>query len=105
MNSRIALSALFVPIAAMVIASHTAGLSEKLKVLPASPAVKIFESRALPDLDHSTTARSQRARGTTSPDSKNMTLNVPDATHCLASHARHLQRFVLTLIDSDHQGE
>ena len=106
MNSRIALSAVFLLIAAMVLASQGAGLLEKIKVLRTSCATKISDVRALPALDHSCTEGNRScAAGTISPDAKTITLSFPDATHCLGSQARYLQRFVLNLIDSDHQGE
>ena len=103
MNSRIALSALFILIAAMVIGSQGTGLREKIKLLPASWADKISEARSLLVIYHScSTGNQPRAAGTPSPDAKTITFNFPHATRCLGSHARHLQRFVLNLIDSDH---
>jgi len=106
MSSRLALAALFILIAAMVIASQGTGLLEKFKVLRMSCASTISVVRALPAVDHSCTGRSQScAGGTISPGANTIIFNFPDATHCLGSHARYLQRFVLNLIDSDHQGE
>jgi hypothetical protein len=106
MKSRVAISSLFILIAAMVLASHGAGLLEKLKVLQASFANKISEVRGLPILDHSrTTGNPPRAAGTISPDTQTVTFNFLDTTHFLDSPARHLQRFVLNLIDCDHQGD
>lgn len=105
MNSRLALSALFILIAAMVLASQGTGLLEKFKVLRTSCATKVSESRWHPVLDHSYTGTQPYAAGGISLDAKTITFNFPDATHCLGSQARHLQRFVLNLIDSDHEGE
>jgi hypothetical protein len=106
MNSRLALSALFILIAAMVLASQGTGLLEKFQVLRTSCASTISDVRALPALDHSCTGASQScAGGTIWLGANTITFNFPDATHCLGSHARYLQRFVLNLIDSDHQGE
>ncbi|HXW91708.1 MAG TPA: hypothetical protein VEK33_14250 [Terriglobales bacterium] len=106
MNSRLAISALFILIAVLVIASQGTGLLEKLKVLQATCANKVSEVRALPVLDHSGAAGNPaRAAGTMLPDAQTITFNFPNATHVLGAHARHLQRFVLNLIHSDHQGE
>ena len=106
MNSRLALSALLILIAAMVLASQGAGLLENLKVLRTSCADKIAETRSLVVLyDSCTRGNHTRAPGGPSPDAKTVGFNFPDATHVLGSQARHLQRFVLNLIDFDHQGE
>lgn len=106
MNSRLGLSALFILIAAMVLASQGTGLLEKIKVLPTSWTDKISESRSLLLLyDSCTNGNPLRAAVTTWLSPKAITFNFPDATPCLGSHARHLQRFVLNLIESDHQGE
>jgi len=106
MNSRLALSVLFVLIAAMVLASQGTGLLKKIKVLPASWTEKISETRALLVLYRScTTGNQPRMAGVTSPSPKTVSFSFPDAAHCLDSHARHMQRFVLNLIESDHQGE
>lgn len=106
MNSRIVLSVLFVLIAAMVLASQGSGVLEKIKVLQTSWADKISETRSLLVLYHSCTAGNQpRAAGTLSADAKTATSNFTDATHFLGSHARHLQHFLLNLIDSYDQGE
>jgi len=107
MRSRLALSALFILIAAMVLVSQGPGLLKKLRGAHASSDDKISEAHTLPLLDHSFGAGSQRGRaaGAISPDAKTISFNLPDATHCLGSRARRLQRFVLELIDSNHQGE
>jgi hypothetical protein len=107
MNSRVAISALFVLIATMVVASQRTGLLEKLRVFEASCANKIPEVRALPVLDHSHTTRNPpRAAGTISPATQAaIPCDFSNPTHFLGSHARHLQRLVLNLINSDHQGE
>ena len=106
MNSRLGLSALFILVAAMVLASQGTGLLQKIKVLPTSWSDKISETRALLVLYRSCTTRTEpHAVGTLPLDSRTVTFNFPDATHCLDSQARHLQRFVLNLIESDHQGE
>jgi len=70
MNSRAAISALFILVAARVVASQGTSLLEKLRVFEASCANKISEVRALP-----------------------------------GSHARHLERCVLSVVNLDHQGE
>ena len=106
MNSRLALSALLILIAAMVLASAGGGLLEKFHVLRTSCTDKIAETRSLLVLYDSCTRENQpRAAKAPSPDARIVTSNFPDATHCLGSQARHLQTFVLNLIDSDHQGE
>jgi len=106
MNSRLALSALFILIAAMVLASQGSGLLKKIQVLPSSWSDKISETRALLALYRSCTTRNEPyVAGTLLPDSRTITFNFPDVAHCLDSHARHMQRFVLNLIESDHQGE
>ncbi|HXZ41804.1 MAG TPA: hypothetical protein VEG68_13755 [Terriglobales bacterium] len=103
MNSRLALSALFILIVAGVLASQGTALLEKIKVLPTSWADKISETRSLLVLYRScTTGNQPRAAGTLAPYAKTMTFNFPYATHCLGSTARHLQHLVLNLIDSDH---
>jgi len=103
MNSRLALSALFIFIVAMVLASQGAGLLEKIKVLPTSWADKISETRSLLVLFHScTTGNQPRTAGTLSPDAGTIAFSFPHVTHCLGSTAQHLQRFVLYLIDFDH---
>jgi hypothetical protein len=69
MNSRFAISALFILIAGMVIASQGTGLLEKLKVLQASCANKISEVRTLPISHYTRTiGNPPRAAGTISPD-------------------------------------
>ena len=105
MKSRLALSALFILIAAMAVASNGTGLLQKLTVGWASSAERISEPVALPLLDGSSTAGNQRhgAVGAISPDAKIIRFPFPDATHC--PHARRVQRFVLSLIAPDHQGE
>jgi hypothetical protein len=106
MNSRVALSALFILIAAMVLASQGTGLLKKFENLQTSWADKISETRSLVVFYHSCTAGSQpHVARTLSPDAKTITFNFPDATQCLGSHMRHLQHFVVNLFDSDHQGE
>ena len=105
MRLRLVLSALFTLIAAMVLASQGRGLLEKFKILPTSSANNVSQAHALPDLPHSFTAGSQhRAAGTISPAAK-INFHFPHATHCLGSQEQSLRRFVLNLIDSDHQGE
>jgi hypothetical protein len=107
--NRVAISALFILIAAMVIASQGNGLLEKIKVFEASCANKISEVRALPIFDPSYPNEDPpRAPVSIAPEAKTLTFNFPDFSnrrHFLDSHARHLQRFVLNLINSDHQGE
>ncbi|HYA24775.1 MAG TPA: hypothetical protein VEF05_11485 [Terriglobales bacterium] len=103
MNSRLALSALFILIAALVLASQGDRLPKKFETLQTFWAGKISEARSLLVLYHSCASGGQpHAAETATPDGKTITLNYPDAAHCLDSHARHLQRFVLNLIDSDH---
>ncbi|HYA25367.1 MAG TPA: hypothetical protein VEF05_14475 [Terriglobales bacterium] len=103
MNSRLALSALFILIAAMVLVSQGDGLSKKFETLQTFWAGKISEARSLLVLYHSCASGSQpHAAETATPDAKTITFNFPDAAHGLDSHARHLQRFVLNLMDSDH---
>jgi hypothetical protein len=90
----------------MVLASQGTGLLKKFEILQTSCADKISETRSLLVLYHScATGNQPRPARTVSPDAKTVTFNFPDATQCLGSHARHLQRFVLNLFDSDHQGE
>ena len=106
MNSRVAISALFILIAAMVVASQGAGLLKKLKVLQPSCANKISEVRALPILHHScATGNPPRAAGTILPDAEPITFNLRNTTHFPGLHVRRLERFVLSLIPSDHRGE
>lgn len=106
MNSRVAISALFILIAAMVVASQGPGLVEKFKLLEASCATKISDLRVLPILDHpGTDGNPLCAAGTLSSDAQVITFNLPNTTHLLGPQARHLQRFLLSLIHSDHQGE
>ena len=106
MNSRSAVSALYILIAAMVIAAHGAGLREKLRALQVSCADKISAARALPILEHSRPTGSQPPRAVTAAaEGGTIPVKFPDATRCLGSQARHLQHFVLDLIGSDHQGE
>jgi hypothetical protein len=105
MNSRIAISALFILIAGMVIASQGTGLLEKLKVLQASCTNKISEVRTLPISDNPRKTGNPLRAGTISPDAQSIVFNFPNTTHALGWHARHLQRFVLTLINSYRQGE
>jgi len=104
MNSRLALSAFLILIAAMVLASQGAGLRDKFHFLRTSCAGKISETRSLFVLYHSCT-RGKHAGAIPSPHTRIVTSGFPDATHCLGSQARHLQSFVSHLIDSDHQGE
>jgi len=81
MNSRPALSALFILIVAMVLASQGTGLLQKIKVLPTSWADKISETRSLLVLYHSCiTGNQPRAAGTLSPDAGTMAFNFPRAT-------------------------
>jgi len=76
MNSRAAISALFILIAAMVVASRGTSLLEKLRVFEAACANKISEVRAVPIFDHSHTPRNAaRAVGTISPDAQTVPFN------------------------------
>jgi hypothetical protein len=139
MKSRIAVSALFVLIAAIVTTSHATGLLEKFKVLQASWADEISERRPVRVLDRLTSVGSallSETRGyedtltmirldgdrllinhcctagnqpctvrTISSAVHTITFTLLDPTHFLGSCAGHMQRLVLNLIDSDHQGE
>ena len=103
MNSRLGVSALFILMGAMVIASQGAGLARQAKVLRAAWAERISETRALPVLFHSPRAGDRlRTVRTTSSDAETLALDFPHLTHCLSSNGRHLQRVVLSLIGSDH---
>jgi len=106
MNSRAAISALFILIAAMVVASRGSSLLEKLRVFEASCANKISEVRTVPIFDHSHPPGNRAgASGTISPDAKTVPFHFAHTTHFLGSHARHLERCVLSLVNFDHQGE
>jgi len=106
MNSRAAISALFILIAAMVVASRGTSLLEKLRVFGASCANKISEVRSVPLVDHSDTYRNPaRAAGSISPDAQAVPFNFSQATHFLGSHARRLERCVLSVAHLDHPGE
>jgi hypothetical protein len=106
MNSRVAISALFIFIATMALASQGTGLLEKLKVFDAFCTNKISEVRALPILDHSgTTGNPPRAGEAISRDAQTVPRNFSNTTHSLGAHARHLQRLVLNVINSDRIGE
>jgi hypothetical protein len=102
MNSRIALSALLIVIAAMVVTSQRNGLLEKSKALETCWNTKISEAHSLLVLYRSCTTDNQRlVARTAAPEAKVITLNFSDVTDCLGSQARHLQHLVANLIDSD----
>ena len=106
MNSRVRTAALFILIAAMVIRSQGTGLLEKLRALRASSATTISEVRVRATLDHScTSGNPPRPAGIIVPVAQTIPFNFPDRTHFLGWYAQHLERCVLTLINSDHQGE
>jgi len=106
MNSRVAISALFILIASMVVASQGTGLLERLKVFKASFANPISEVGALPIFSQLRASRNPpRPAGTISPAAQTVTCNFSNPTQFLGSHARHLERLVLNMIHSDHQGE
>lgn len=102
MNSRVALSAWLIVIAALVMTSQRNGLLEKSKALEISWNTKIAEAHSLLVLYHSCTTGNQLpAARTTAPEVKTISLDFPEATRCLGSQARHLQHMVLNLLDSD----
>jgi hypothetical protein len=106
MNSRLAISALFVLIATMVVASQRTGLLEKIRVFETSCANEISDVRALPVFDHAHTIRNlPYVAGTITPANQTVTCNFSNTAHFLGSHARHLERLVRNLIISDSQGE
>jgi hypothetical protein len=101
MNSRLGVSALFILIGAMVIASQRPGLVREIKAFRASCADKISEVRTLPARCYSFGAGKQlRMTRTSSSDAKTNTFKFAHLTHCLSSNGRTLQRVVLNLIDS-----
>jgi hypothetical protein len=102
MKSRVAISAVFILIAAMVIRSQAAGLLEKLKVFETSCVNTISQVRALPILDHSHIGRNPLpAAETISPVTQTVTSNFSSTTHFLGSHVRRFERLVLNMINSD----
>ena len=102
MKSRLAISAVFILIAAMVIRSQATGLLEKFKVFETSCASKISQVRALPSLDHSHVARNPLSRARTIlPVTQTVTSNFSNTTYFLGSHARHFERLILNMINSD----
>ena len=102
MNTRIALSSLLIVIGAMVVASQRNGLLEKSKVLETSWTNRISQAHSLLALYHSCTTGNQPGTAiTVAPEANSFALNFADTTHCLSSHARHLQQVVLNLLDSD----
>jgi hypothetical protein len=106
MNSRVAISTLFILIAGAVIASQGSGLLRKLKVFEASCANEISEVQTLLILDRaSTTGNPPCPTGTISPDAQTVIFNCRNTKRFLGSPARHLERLVLNVIHSDHQGE
>jgi hypothetical protein len=106
MSSRLGLSALFILIAAMVLASQGRGLLKKINLFPTSWTDKLSETRSLLLLYRSCAVRNEpHGAGALARDSRTISINFPDAAHCLDSQARALQHMVLNLIKSDHQGE
>jgi hypothetical protein len=107
MNSRVAISALFILIAAMVVASQGTGLREKLRVLQTSCANTISEVRTLPILNHSCATGNKLPRSGRNHFARRPDHHFQFSQHDIlsGSNARYLQRLVLNLINSDHRGE
>jgi hypothetical protein len=101
MNVRIALSALLIAMATMVVVSQRDGLLETSRGLETSLTAKVSEAHSLLALYHSCTGDRPPAAATAAPEVKTITLDFSDATRCLGSRAQHLQRMVLSFIDSD----
>lgn len=103
MNSRLALSLLFILIAGMVLASQGSGFREKVKTFPTFWADKISQTQSLMVLYHCS-ASTRRPHPTTVNSTEGKTV-ISDTPNVIGSHTRYLQRFVQNLVSSDQQGE